>query len=69
MRCVIQDCTVFRRVAELVVEQLASIGFHISLRPVPPFSSFYRAVADSPPAAISKWLWQDPMDAIIGFSA
>ena len=67
--CVIQDDPVFRRVAELVVEQLASIGFHISLRPVPPFASFYRAVADSPPAAISKWLWQDPMDAIIGFSA
>jgi peptide/nickel transport system substrate-binding protein len=67
--CVIHDDPVFRRVATLVAEQLARVGFRLSLRPVPPFAAFYRAVADSPPASISKWLWQDPIDAIIGFSA
>jgi peptide/nickel transport system substrate-binding protein len=67
--CVIQDDPVFRRVAALVAEQLARVGFGLSLRPVPPFAPFYGAVAESPPAAISKWLWQDPLDAIIGFSA
>ena len=67
--CVIQDDPVFRRVAELVARQLEAVGFRAPATPVPPFASFYRAVADSPPAAISKWLWQDPMDAIIGFSA
>ena len=67
--CVIQDDPVFRRVASLVADQLALVGVRLSLRPVAPFAPFYRAVAESPPAAISKWLWQDPLDAIIGFSA
>jgi peptide/nickel transport system substrate-binding protein len=67
--CVVQDDPVFARVAALVAEQLARVGFRLSLRPVPPFAPFYGAVAEGPAAAISKWLWQDPMDAIIGFSA
>jgi ABC-type transport system substrate-binding protein len=67
--CVIQDDPAFRQVAELVARQLEAVGLQLFLRPVTPFAPFYQAVADSPPAAISKWLWQDPMDAIIGFSA
>ena len=67
--CVIQDDPVFARVGELVAAQLAGVGFRLDLRPVPPFAPFYRAVAESPAAAVSKWLWQDPLDAVIGFSA
>lgn len=66
--CVIQDDPIFRRVAALVVEQLARIGVRLELRPAPPFAPFYGAAAAGPPAVISKWLWQDPMDAIIGFT-
>jgi peptide/nickel transport system substrate-binding protein len=67
--CVIQDDAAFARVGALVAKQLAAVGFRLALRPVRPFAPFYRAVAGSPPAAISKWLWQDPLDALIGFSA
>ncbi len=67
--CVIQDDPVFQRVAKPLVEQLARVGVRLSLRRVLPFAPFYRAVAESPAAAVSKWLWQDPLDAVIGFSA
>jgi peptide/nickel transport system substrate-binding protein len=67
--CVIQDDPVFARVGALVAAQLARVGFRLDLRPVSPFAPFYGAVAESPATAISKWLWQDPMDAVIGFSA
>lgn len=67
--CVIQDDPVFRRVAARLSEQLAGLGVRLELRPARPFAPFYEAVAAGPAAAISKWLWQDPMDAIIGFSS
>ena len=67
--CVVQDDPAFRRVAALVVEQLEAVGVRIEPRFVRPFAPFYGAVADGPPASISKWLWQDPVDALIGFSA
>jgi ABC-type transport system substrate-binding protein len=67
--CVVQDDPVFRRVAAMLVEQLADVGVRVELRFVRPFAPFYSAVAQGPPASISKWLWQDPLDALIGFSA
>lgn len=67
--CVIQDDQVFQRVGALVRDQLECIGVRLELRPVRPFVPFYDAVAPGPAASISKWLWQDPLDAIIGFSA
>jgi len=67
--CVVQDDPVFRRVAELAVRQLAEVGVRLEPRFVRPFAPFYGAVAEGPPASISKWLWQDPVDALIGFSA
>lgn len=66
--CVIQDDATFRRVAALLRDQLANIGVIVDLRPVRPFAPFYEAVAGGPAASISKWLWQDPLDAVIGFS-
>jgi ABC-type transport system substrate-binding protein len=67
--CVVQDDPVFRRVAALVVGQLADVGVRVEPRFVRPFAPFYGAVAQGPSASISKWLWQDPLDALIGFSA
>jgi peptide/nickel transport system substrate-binding protein len=67
--CVVQDDPAFRRVAELVCGQLAQVGVELELRFVAPFAPFYGAVAGGPPASISKWLWQDPIDALIGFTA
>lgn len=67
--CVVQDDPVFRRVAELVVEQLARVGVELEPRYVEPFADFYGAVAAGPPSSISKWLWQDAVDALIGFAS
>jgi len=67
--CVIQDDDVHRRVAAGVRDNLARVGVALELRPVPPFQRFYAAIQQSPPSFINKWLWQDGMDAIIGFSA
>jgi peptide/nickel transport system substrate-binding protein len=66
--CVVQDDAVFRRVAALIRDQLAQVGVVAELRPVRPFAPFYEAVAAGPAASISKWLWQDPLDAAIGFT-
>jgi len=67
--CVMQDDQIFRRVAALLVAQLAEIGVTVEPRYVKPFAPFYEAVAAGPPASLAKWLWQDPVDALIGFSA
>jgi ABC-type transport system substrate-binding protein len=67
--CVIQDDDVHRRVAAGVREQLARIGVALEPLPKPPFQDFYAAIQANPPSFINKWLWQDGMDAIIGFSA
>ena len=67
--CVVQDDEVFRRVAPLVQAQLAEIGVRLQLRYVRPFAPFYSACAEGPPAFLSKWLWPDAVDAVIGFAS
>jgi ABC-type transport system substrate-binding protein len=67
--CVCQDDDVQRRIATGVCEQLAKLGIRLEPRFARPFEQFYDAVAAGPASFINKWLWQDPLDAIIGFSA
>ncbi len=67
--CVGQNDTLLGRVAAGVRDQLAALGVRMELRLVKPFAPFYEACAAGPAASISKWLWQDPMDAIIGFTS
>ena len=67
--CVVQDDDVFRRIALLVQAQLADVGVHLEPRYAKPFEPFYAACADGPPAFLSKWLWPDAIDAVIGFAA
>ncbi len=67
--CVIQDDDVHRRVATTVAAHLAEIGVNLLPRPVKPFAEFYAALEAGPSSFINKWLWQDAMDAIIGFSS
>jgi ABC-type transport system substrate-binding protein len=69
VECVSQDDAILRRVAEEVAAQLLRIGVRLRLRHVVPFADFYAALDEGPPAFIGKWLWQDPMDAFIGFAA
>lgn len=66
--CVIQRDPVFERVAASLVDQLGRIGVELRLRAEVPFADFYRAVERGPDSSISKWLWQDPLDAVIGFT-
>jgi peptide/nickel transport system substrate-binding protein len=67
--CVTQEDQAFRRIAALIVEDLDRIGVGIEFEFVPPFEAFYQACEAGPHSLMSKWLWQDPMEAIIGFSA
>lgn len=67
--CVVQDDPVFRRVARLVQAQLAEIEVSLELRYAKPFDPFYAAVEAGPAAFVSKWLWQDAVDALIGFTS
>lgn len=66
--CVIQDTSTGRAIATEVARQLRAEGIELCLRPVPLFEPFYRALAEGPAAFISKWLWPDAMEAIMGFS-
>ena len=45
------------------------LGIKIKLKFEKPFKDFYEACGKGPDSFISKWLWQDPMDAIIGFTS
>ncbi|MDQ3413071.1 MAG: ABC transporter substrate-binding protein [Chloroflexota bacterium] len=67
--CVIQDDTIHRKVAEGVRDQLRRIGVELDLKPIRTFATFYETVAAGPASFINKWLWQDPVDAAIGFTA
>lgn len=67
--CVIQRDAVFVGVAEVLEAQLLRLGIEIRIIPVTPFAEFYGACAAGPDSTISKWLWPDPVDALIGFSS
>jgi peptide/nickel transport system substrate-binding protein len=67
--CVVQDDDIHRRVAHSLAAQLADVGVSLLPHPVRPFKEFYSAVEAGPASFINKWLWQDGMDAIIGFNA
>ena len=64
-----QDDAVHQRVAEGLRDQLKKIGVVLELRPIRSFHAFYEGCKAGPPAFLNKWLWQDPMDAIVGFIA
>jgi peptide/nickel transport system substrate-binding protein len=66
--CVTQDTEPFRRIAEVLAGQLGKAGVSIEFRFVEPFEAFYRACEAQPEAFVSKWLWQDAIEAIMGFS-
>ena len=63
---VLEDATL-RRAARRIQDQLARIGIQLELHPIDGFAAFYGELGKHPPAFISKWLWPDPVDAIIGF--
>jgi peptide/nickel transport system substrate-binding protein len=67
--CVVQRDPVFEKVGSLVARQLRAVGIVLQIRAVTPFAEFYDACAQGPASSISKWLWQDPLDALIGFSS
>jgi peptide/nickel transport system substrate-binding protein len=67
--CVIQDDAIHQKVAEGMRDQLQRIGVIVELQPVRTFKKFYDTVSGGPASFINKWLWQDPLDAAIGFTA
>lgn len=67
--CVTQDTAPFRRIAAVITEMLESAGVRLRFEFREPFEDFYRAVAAGPVSFLSKWLWQDGMEAAMGFSS
>lgn len=67
--CVAQDDAFIGPMARLVAAQLAEVGIELDVRLVKPFDPFYSAVEQGPACFVSKWLWQDPVDAMIGFAS
>ena len=67
--CVAQDDPFISAIATRVAEELAVVGVELELRLLKPFGPFYSAVAEGPPCFLSKWLWQDAIDAAIGFAS
>jgi peptide/nickel transport system substrate-binding protein len=67
--CVIQDDTIHHAVARGVRDHLRAVGVSLDLRPVRTFQKFYEACRGGPASFVNKWLWQDPVDASIGFTA
>lgn len=65
--CLVQKDDTFKVVAELVAEDLQDIGVSVRIRYAEPFADFYAEVQKVPAAAISKWLWPDPVEALKGF--
>jgi peptide/nickel transport system substrate-binding protein len=63
---VVEDATL-HRVTDSLTEMLARIGVRLQVERIAGFAAFYAAAGAHPPAFISKWLWPDPVDAIIGF--
>lgn len=66
--CVTQDVEAFRRLAAELGRQLRRAGVELDFRFEEPFEAFYRACEERPTAIVSKWLWQDSIEAVMGFS-
>jgi peptide/nickel transport system substrate-binding protein len=66
--CVTQEAEPFRRLAAELAGQLERAGIVLRFRYEEPFEAFYRAVEARPAAFLSKWLWPDSVEAIMGFS-
>ncbi len=66
--CVAQDTGQGRRVANALATQLRAAGIELQMRYVDVFEPFYRACATRPAAFLSKWLWPDAIEAVLGFS-
>jgi peptide/nickel transport system substrate-binding protein len=67
--CVVQDDAVIAAAGRLMAEQLREIGIQLELRFVKPFLPFYQEVSSGPASFVSKWLWPDALDAVIGFAS
>jgi len=67
--CVIQDDAIHKKIAAGLREHLLLIGVDLELKPILTFHGFYSTVAAGASSFINKWLWQDIVDAAIGFTA
>jgi ABC-type transport system substrate-binding protein len=68
VECVTQDNETFRRLAAELGRQVGRAGMELRFRFVEPFVAFYQAAERRPEAIMSKWLWPDAVEAVMGFS-
>ncbi len=62
------ELSVFKRLTAELGQQLARLGVNLNFVYAEPFEEFYAACDNKPPSFVNKWLWQDPIEAIQGFS-
>jgi ABC-type transport system substrate-binding protein len=67
LECVVQDDSVLLAVARAVAAQLRPLGIALEIEAVEPFAPFYARIGQGPASFLSKWLWPDPIDALVGF--
>ncbi len=68
VECLAQDTEPFRRLAGELARQLGAAGMDLRFSFAEPFEPFYRAAQRGPEAFLSKWLWPDAIEAVMGFS-
>ncbi|MGD9891867.1 MAG: ABC transporter substrate-binding protein [Dehalococcoidia bacterium] len=67
--CVVQRDEVLEGTAGEIARQLRTLGIEITVEAVKPFQPFYERLRRGTDSFISKWLWEDPVDALIGFTS
>jgi peptide/nickel transport system substrate-binding protein len=67
--CIVQRDDVLEGTAREIARQLRPLGVEISIEAVKPFLPFYQRLRQGTESFVSKWLWEDPVDALIGFTS
>lgn len=67
--CLVQRDDVLEGTAREIARQLRPLGIEISIEAVKPFLPFYQRLRQGTESFVSKWLWEDPVDALIGFTS
>jgi ABC-type transport system substrate-binding protein len=67
--CLVQRDDVLEATAQAVARQLRPLGIEIAIEAVKPFAPFYQRLREGTESFVSKWLWEDPVDALIGFTS
>jgi peptide/nickel transport system substrate-binding protein len=67
--CLVQRDDVLEGTANEIARQLRPLGVEMTIEAVKPFLPYYTRLRQGAESFVSKWLWEDPVDALIGFTS